>query len=271
MAQITLNQPIAEIHGALSKRSNIVNRQKKYRINGRVIHEGKQESYAIQNPRDFKKSPKTGAELANHNLWSEACRRTAQILQAAQPDGPTEQQLFERRISQIPDYYTLEEARMLLEDFRRRYEAQLPTPVASTQTHKHPLIQRLAKANNTPNSQPSFAPCSTTNYELNNQLRPLFFVIVCSFSQISFGYFSYYPATCLALAVAGSPKNLDFWGAFSPARKYLTFIPPKTFSTQNLQIRKFCCTFAPAFSFREAGEILAQTRCCDLQYRLFRI
>ena len=33
----------------------------------------------------------------------------------------------------------------------------------------------------------------------------------------------------------------------------------------------FCCTFAPAFSFREASEILAQTRCCDLQYRLFRI
>ena len=46
MAQITLNYPIAEIHGALSKVSNIVNRQKKYRVNGRVIHEGKQESYA---------------------------------------------------------------------------------------------------------------------------------------------------------------------------------------------------------------------------------
>ena len=42
MAEITLNHPIAEIHGSLSKRSNIVNRQKKYRINGRVIHEGKQ-------------------------------------------------------------------------------------------------------------------------------------------------------------------------------------------------------------------------------------
>ena len=57
MAEITLNHPIAEIHGSLSKRSNIVNRQKKYRVNGRVIHEGKQESYAIQNPRDWKKKP----------------------------------------------------------------------------------------------------------------------------------------------------------------------------------------------------------------------
>ena len=136
MAQITLNYPIAEIHGALSKRSNIVNRQKKFRINGRVIHEGKQESYAIQNPRDFKKTPKKGAELANHNLWSEACRRTAQILQAVQPDGPTEQQLFERRISQIPDYYTLDESRTLLEDFRRRYEAQIPNTRG-----KHPDAQ----------------------------------------------------------------------------------------------------------------------------------
>ena len=136
MAEIKLNHPVAEIHGALSKRSSIVNRQKKYRINGRVIQEGKQESYAIPNPRDFKKPPKIGAELANHTCWCEACRRAAQILQAAQLNGPTEQQLFERRISQIPDYYTLDEARTLLEDFRRRYEAQFPN------THgKHPDAQ----------------------------------------------------------------------------------------------------------------------------------
>jgi hypothetical protein len=115
MAKITLNQPIAEIHGALSKRSNIVNRQKKYRINGRVIHEGKQEAYAIVNPRDWKKTPAQGAELANQTAWQEACRR------AAQP-------------------------------------------------------------------------------------RPLFFESVCSFSQITFGYFSYYPATSLML-VDFPPSN----------------------------------------------------------------
>ena len=50
---------------------------------------------------------------------------------------------------------------------------------------------------------------------------------------------------------------------------FFIFYNSKTFSTQNLHIRKFCCTFAPAFCFREASEILAQTRCCDLQYRLF--
>ena len=101
-----------------------------------MIQEGKQESYAIQNPRDFKKTPKIGAELANHTCWSEACRRAAQIMQAAQLNGPTEQQLFERRISQIPDYYTLDEARALFEDFRRRYEAQLPNTRG-----KHPDAQ----------------------------------------------------------------------------------------------------------------------------------
>ena len=82
------------------------------------------------------KTPAQGAELANQTTWQEACRRTAQILQTAQPDGPTEQQLFERRISQIPDYYTLEESRTLLEDFRRRYEAQQPNTRG-----KHPDAQ----------------------------------------------------------------------------------------------------------------------------------
>ena len=66
MATITLNNPIAEIHGSLSKRSNIVNRQKKYRVNGRVIHEGKQESYAIQNPRDWKKDRKSTRLNSSH-------------------------------------------------------------------------------------------------------------------------------------------------------------------------------------------------------------
>lgn len=126
MAETTLLPPFAEIHGSLSKRSNIVNRQKKYRVNGRVIHEGKQESYVISNPRDWKKTPAQGAELANQTCWQEACRRAAQILQAGRPDGPTKQQLFSRQINHIPDYYTLDEARTLFHDFRSRYESQLP-------------------------------------------------------------------------------------------------------------------------------------------------
>ena len=126
MAITTLTPPIGEMHGALTKKG-IINRQKKFRDErGRVIQEGKQEAYAIQHPRDFKKTPKTGAELANHTCWSEACRRAAQIIQAGQEGGPTEMQLAIRRIEQTPDYYTLEEARALFEEFRLRYHAQMP-------------------------------------------------------------------------------------------------------------------------------------------------
>ena len=126
MAEIKLEHPFAEIHGSIGK-NGIVTRQKKYRDDrGRVIHEGKQEAYSITRPRDFKKSPKTGAELANHNLWQEACRRASQILQAGQEGGPTEQQLSNRKIDKVPDYYTLEEAQTLYADFRRRFQSQLP-------------------------------------------------------------------------------------------------------------------------------------------------
>lgn len=127
MARIVLSQPVAEIHGAFRKGGHIINRQKKYRDErGRVVHEGVQESYAISRPRDFKKNPPRGAELANITLWTEACRRTSQILQAGQEGGPTERQLAVRRIEQVPEYYTIDEARAMYEDFRLRFQNQLP-------------------------------------------------------------------------------------------------------------------------------------------------
>ena len=127
MAKLKLSQPIAEIHGSLDKKSGIIIRQKKYRDErGRVYLEGKQEAYALRNPRDFKKNPRKGTELANFTLWQEACQRAAQILQAGQPDGPTQRQLAIRKIELIPDYYTMDEARAMYEDFRVRFQAQLP-------------------------------------------------------------------------------------------------------------------------------------------------
>lgn len=127
MARIVLSQPVAEIHGAFTKGGNIINRQKKYRDErGQVVHEGVQEAYAIRHPRDFKKNPRTGAELLKHTFWMEACRRTSQILQAGQEGGPSERQLAVRRIEQVPEYYTIDEARAMYEDFRLRFQAQLP-------------------------------------------------------------------------------------------------------------------------------------------------
>ena len=126
MARVILSEPVLEIHGAFT-RKGIINRQKKYRDeSGRVICEGCQEAYVIKHPRDWKLNPAKGAELAHHNRWREACLRTTQILQSAQPDGLTQQQLFHKQINHIPDFYTLEEAQTLYTHYRERYLAQLP-------------------------------------------------------------------------------------------------------------------------------------------------
>ena len=126
MALVILESPVAELHGAL-ERKGIINRQKKYRDErGRVICEGRQEAYKVKNPRDWKKTPAKGAELAHHNRWREACLRTTQILQSAQPGGLTDQQIFHKQINHIPDFYTPEEALALYNDYRARFQAQLP-------------------------------------------------------------------------------------------------------------------------------------------------
>ena len=143
MARVKLQIPFDEIHGAIEKHG-IISRQKKYRDDsGRVIFEGKQEAYAVRRPRDFKKDPPQGEELKHQNLWKEACHRTSQILQAGQPKNikgtsldpdltPEERRSkaeVERVIkaaSHIPDYYTPEEALQLYNDFKSRYERQLP-------------------------------------------------------------------------------------------------------------------------------------------------
>ena len=143
MAILNLEPPIRDIHGAFAQKG-IINRQKKYRDDsGRVIFEGKQEAYAVRRPRDFKKDPPKGEELKHQNRWKEACHRTSQILQAGQPKSvkgtsqdpdltPDERQSIaevERVIkaaSHIPDYYTQEDALQLYNDFKTRYEKQLP-------------------------------------------------------------------------------------------------------------------------------------------------
>lgn len=134
MAKINLTHPFAEIHGSIGK-DKIINRQKKYRDErGRVIHEGIQEAYTVKHPRDYKKNPPQGAELANFSRWTEACRRASQILFIARLDIlPADQQpqaiateQRSRQFSRIPDYYTLDEARALLAEYKDRFRAQLP-------------------------------------------------------------------------------------------------------------------------------------------------
>ena len=126
MAHSDFEHPIRAMHGSLEPHG-IIHRQKQFRDErGKVIHEGRQEAYKVKNPRDWKRTPAQGAELAHHNRWREACLRTTQILQSAQPDGLTEQQIFHKQINHIPDFYTPEEAQALYAHYHERYLAQLP-------------------------------------------------------------------------------------------------------------------------------------------------
>ena len=145
MARVKLEHPVSEIHGAFT-RKGIINRQKKYRDErGRVVHEGVQEAYAVRHPRDWKKTPAQGAELAHHNRWREACLRTSQILQAAQPDGLTEQQRFHKQINRIPDFYTQEEARGLYDLYKTRFLSQLPGIRGSQPDTEAPIDHQTGK------------------------------------------------------------------------------------------------------------------------------
>ncbi|MBR0310321.1 MAG: hypothetical protein IJQ97_05500 [Paludibacteraceae bacterium] len=132
MAKITFESPIEEAHGSFT-RDGFVVRQKTFRApNGRIIKQGHPEAYIIRRPRDLKATPPTPNELSQQNRWREACHRTAQIIQAAQPNGPTDQQLFHRQFNNIPTYYSPEQARELYDQFYQRFLAQLP---ATRRTH----------------------------------------------------------------------------------------------------------------------------------------
>ena len=73
MAKIEFNPVIEGSQGALS-RDGMITRQKTYRDDrGRIIGYGKQEGYFIVNPRNFKRDPMVGKELAHHNLWRDVC------------------------------------------------------------------------------------------------------------------------------------------------------------------------------------------------------
>ncbi len=144
MAGTDLNYPFKEAHGAIEK-GGTVHRMKKFRNErGRVIGVGIQESYMIRNPRDWKKMPASEAELANRSRWREACLRTTEILQSAQPDGLTQQQLLHKQVNHIPDYYTPEEAQALYARFHARYLAQLPN-MRRKRPDSHAPIDKVTK------------------------------------------------------------------------------------------------------------------------------
>ena len=82
MSQAKLESPVAELHGKYSKDGTIF-RQKKYRSEtGAVLHTCVQEAYVVDFPRDFKKNPPKGSELANMKRFGEAHRRSLALIKA---------------------------------------------------------------------------------------------------------------------------------------------------------------------------------------------
>ena len=180
MAIVNLEVPFSDIHGTLV-RNGIIHRQKQYKDDdGRVIFTGRQEAYAVRNPRDYKKNPPQGEELNNINIFREANRLTTELihldqeLKAAQLTNNSETTI--QAILQDP---VKAEQLALLQDYKTRFKKQIkrPDPHAPIDrtTHRRKqyrtlntfiramLIQELkaaqaqeylTKTDNTPNKNP---------------------------------------------------------------------------------------------------------------------
>lgn len=133
MTKIKFHAPVSEMNGEFEKGSGIVMRRKKYRApNGGVLKEGVQESYKIVNPRDYKKNPPKGAELANINLFTESKRLASEILHA---DGYTDKELAVMTPEQRAHVNDL---CAQLESYSKRFYEQFKRPDPEAPFEKNP-------------------------------------------------------------------------------------------------------------------------------------
>ena len=117
MAKIFYSPGIELIKGALDSSHKLINRQKHlHGPNGELSKECAPEVYLRRNKRDYTQNPPSGAELAHLQHFGEAAKRTTALIYAYKfPDTASDEQ------------------RAQLEQFRRRFEAQLkgnPDPQA---------------------------------------------------------------------------------------------------------------------------------------------
>lgn len=80
MAQSNLIFPVESLHGKITKKSKTIFRRKcTYDANGNVIAQCAQESYVVENPRDWKKNPPKGAEKQRLDNWTIACQQAKEV------------------------------------------------------------------------------------------------------------------------------------------------------------------------------------------------
>lgn len=78
--------PVQELHGAV-ERKGVVHRKKTYRLpDGKIIGYGKEETFKVKNPRDYKNKPPKEREQANLLLNQKAWRQAALELQDSQSE-----------------------------------------------------------------------------------------------------------------------------------------------------------------------------------------
>ncbi len=109
MAKVSYSPGIDLITGALDTKHQLVMRQKHlHDTTGKLTKECDAEVYLQKNKRDYEQTPPRGNELAHLQHFGEAAKRTTALIHAYKfPDTASEEQ------------------RALLEEYRRRFEAQL--------------------------------------------------------------------------------------------------------------------------------------------------
>ena len=117
MAKVHYASGIEYTQGALDSDHTLITRKKHlHGIDGSITRVCSTEIFLKRNKRDYSQKPARGAELAHLQHFGEAAKRTTALIYAYKfPDTATEEQ------------------RALLEQYRRRFEAQLkgaPDPQA---------------------------------------------------------------------------------------------------------------------------------------------
>ena len=159
MSKVTFESPVAELHGKYSKDGTIF-RQKKYRSEtGAVLHTCVQEAYVVDFPRDFKKNPPKGAELANMKRFGEAHRRSLALLKAGK--------MTPAELAALPEAEreTTEQLRTQLAAYQTRFKKQF----SGTPDPQAPLLPKSSPDYN-PNSM---KPQRRRYYSLPSFLRAM--------------------------------------------------------------------------------------------------
>ena len=138
MSQASFQPPFDKLIGMYGKKT--VLRQKIYRHeDGTIIAEGVKEAYPLENPRDYKRKPPKGEELANINLFGDVSRQTAQIINS---------ELYsEEELNALPEGQRLIilQRREQLADFKNRFVAQTKTPDHEAPIDKASIATNLPK------------------------------------------------------------------------------------------------------------------------------